>query len=293
MKKVCQGCNLEFDARRSSIKFCCVKCSIKTTPKNKCKYCSEPVKENANLYCSKTCSNKSRKPMSDDTKNKISMSLKISGNLYTPYTKGSRQVEYLLCICPICEISFEKAPSSNKTTCGNQECSIKYKKIKTGGYREGSGRSKSGYYHNIFCGSTYELVWVMYNIHHNIPFKRYEGFISYGNGKKYYPDFIQDNKIIEIKGYYIETVNEKAKACIDLGYEIEILYKKDLKCMFDWFNNTYPTKKLEEFMGYKPEYEYTCFCCGINFRTFKQRKTINVFCTRSCSIRYNIRYKKS
>jgi len=63
-----------------------------------------------------------------------------------------------------------------------------------GGIRNGSGRSKCGYYNGIYCGSTYELCWVIYNLDHNISFTRFSGYLT--DGKiKYYPDFyIKENK---------------------------------------------------------------------------------------------------
>jgi hypothetical protein len=43
-----------------------------------------------------------------------------------------------------------------------------------GGYRIGSGRSKSGYYKGIYCGSTYELCWAIHALDHNIKFSRFD-----------------------------------------------------------------------------------------------------------------------
>ena len=42
-----------------------------------------------------------------------------------------------------------------------------------GGYRPGSGRAKTGYYKGIYCGSTYELAWVIYQIDNNKDFSRF------------------------------------------------------------------------------------------------------------------------
>ena len=43
---------------------------------------------------------------------------------------------------------------------------------KAGGLRLGSGRGKKGWYNGFFCDSTYELVYVIYNLDNNIYFKR-------------------------------------------------------------------------------------------------------------------------
>jgi hypothetical protein len=41
-----------------------------------------------------------------------------------------------------------------------------------GGYRQGSGRGKKGWYRGYWCDSTYELVYVIFNLDHGIAFSR-------------------------------------------------------------------------------------------------------------------------
>jgi len=76
---------------------------------------------------------------------------------------------------------------------------------KGGGYKPGSGRGKQGWYKGYWCDSSWELAYVIYNLEHNIKFKRNnEGFeYEFENKKfKYYPDFIlEDGTYVEIKGY--------------------------------------------------------------------------------------------
>jgi len=60
---------------------------------------------------------------------------------------------------------------------------ISYNRVSVGGLRNGSGRSKSGYYKEIYCGSTYELCWVIYNLDHNISFSRFSGYLTDGKIK--------------------------------------------------------------------------------------------------------------
>ena len=91
-------------------------------------------------------------------------------------------------------------------------------------------KSKKGYYKGMYCGSSYELAYVIYNLDHNIPFARCDRYYEYEyNGSKhlYFPDFeLADGTIIEIKGYHTETVDIKAAAVCDRP--IKVLYKKDL-----------------------------------------------------------------
>lgn len=115
-----------------------------------------------------------------------------------------------------------------------------------GGYREGSGRAKTGYYKGYYCGSTWELAWVIYNIDHGIKFQRFPKTLI-GNGIKYIPDFLQDGKIIEIKGYEnSDSVERKTKLAESLGYEVIVLRKEDLKECFQWVKANYVYKCMSD-----------------------------------------------
>jgi hypothetical protein len=158
-----------------------------------------------------------------------------------------------------------------------------------GGYREGSGRSKSGYYNGIYCGSTYELCWVIYNIDHQIKFERFPGKLE-KNGITYYPDFLlSDGKtIVETKGYEKqESVDKKIKIAESFGYIVNVLRKDDLQYTFDYVTKTYNTKKFYElYDGYKPKYKHLCDCCQKEFETDRKINTETKFCSRTCAGRY-------
>lgn len=155
-----------------------------------------------------------------------------------------------------------------------------------GGYRQGSGRSKSGYYKGIYCGSTYELCWVIYNIDHNIEFTRFPGKLE-KNGVIYYPDFLLADKktIVETKGYEKqETVQQKTEVAESHGYIVCVLRKDDLKFVFDYVTKRYGTSKYYElYDDYKPQYEYVCNHCNSTFFVDKKKKTDMYFCSRVCA----------
>ena len=155
-----------------------------------------------------------------------------------------------------------------------------------GGYRQGSGRSRSGYYKGIYCGSTYELCWVIYSLDHNINFTRFPGKLE-SNGIIYYPDFLLDDgkTIIETKGYEAqESVDKKSKVAESLGYRVEVLRKKDLEYAFKYIQKTYNTTKFFTLYDeYKPKYSYTCSHCKMQYETDKVLKTNTVFCSRICA----------
>lgn len=165
-----------------------------------------------------------------------------------------------------------------------------------GGYRVGSGRSKSGYYRGIYCGSTYELCWLIHAIDTNVKFSRFNSLLTDGS-IKYIPDFIlEDSKtIIELKGYEAqESVDRKTKLAESLGYSVIVLRKKDLQYAFDYVAQKFGTKQFYTlYDGYKPKYEYVCSTCCKTFRRDKKRKLDKVYCSRSCSMLGNKKIQSS
>jgi len=158
-----------------------------------------------------------------------------------------------------------------------------------GGYRKGSGRSKSGYYKGIYCGSTYELCWVIYHLDHNIPFTRFAGYLEYNN-IKYYPDFLLADgiTIIETKGYEPQdSVDKKTKVAEKYGYTVKVLRKNDLEFAFSYVKEKYSTNKFHTlYDNYKPKYSYICSYCEKHYDSEKIAKTITNFCCRVCAGKY-------
>lgn len=116
----------------------------------------------------------------------------------------------------------------------------------SGGLRHGSGRGRKGWYKGFFCDSTYELVFVIYNLDHGAPFKRNTDFYEYtynGRKHKYYPDFeMNDGSLIEVKGYKTDVTDIKLKSVTDKP--IKILYKNDMLHMFEYVRTHYTYNHL-------------------------------------------------
>lgn len=110
---------------------------------------------------------------------------------------------------------------------------------KCGGKRHGSGRGKKGYYNGIWCDSTYELAYLIYCMHHKIDIQRYKGWFDYfdENGKKrrYYPDFLVNGRIVEIKGYLSPRDYRKLAA---VNQPVELLTKTELREVFEYVETT-------------------------------------------------------
>jgi hypothetical protein len=231
-------------------------------------------------FCSRKCSN-SRGPRTEEFKKSVSKKLKgrkgHRSNLGKKYTRGSI-VERETRICK-CGESFVEKITTKRKFCSS-ECRYK----NSGGYREGSGRAKTGYYKGIYCGSTYELAWVIYMLDNNLPFQRFDGCLE-GDGIKYFPDFLIDNIIYEMKGFESsESVDKKTKLAESFGYTVKVLYKEDLKEHFEWVKTNYTYKKIYElYDGYKPKYEYMCVVCCNKVSRNSPAKTDTVCCSRKCS----------
>jgi hypothetical protein len=229
-------------------------------------------------HCSRSCANK--RPQTAETRRKQSEWAKA--NLRGCATWGKIRDKRL---CVRCGAHFEVQPHSTKKFCSHY-CSQKGKnKENTGGYRPGSGRAKPGYYKGIYCGSTWELAWVIYQLDHNISFKRFEGALEY-DGIKYVPDFLQNGKIIEIKGYESpQSVDRKNKVALMHGYEVIVKRRDDLREEFRWMKEHYLSENWHTlYDDYKPLYTFICNHCGTEFDSERKRdKTKPIYCSRICA----------
>ena len=200
-----------------------------------CKHCGKEYKleltdkefENHKYsnYCSKSCANS--RCHSEETKLKISKTLKESGNVYI-----SKPKKYVIC-CKNCGKKIEYIGSINYKCYCSEFCKKEYKHKILGGYRKGSGRGHEGWYKEIFCDSSWELAFLIYHLEHNLNIKRCKEKREYiYNNEKhiYIPDFVTDEGIIEIKGYKTEQSESKRLQNLD----IKFLYKEDIQYCLDY-----------------------------------------------------------
>jgi len=255
-----------------------------------CEKCNKPHDGTygTGRFCSRSCAN-SRGPRTQEFKDAVSKKLKGVPTGRSPLNKGKFKVKaivYETRKCVGCGIEFTVKPTSVNLYC-SPKCNPNI-----GGYRPGSGNSKSGYYNGTYCGSSYELAWVIYRDDNNLPYERFEGVLE-GNGVKYIPDFIVGNTIYEMKGYEnSSSVDKKTELAESLGYEVEVLYKEDLTIEFEWANSNYEFKNVWElYDDHKPQFTYTCDFCQVSFDTERKRKKPNKFCSRVCAGKFS-RFKK-
>ena len=163
-----------------------------------------------------------------------------------------------------------------------------------GGLRKGCERSKFGYYKGIYCSSTYELCWVIYQLDHGHKVQRFPGYLEDQEKTfKYYPDFLAGPMhIVEIKGYENKTVAKKTKLAQSLGYKVSLLKRDDLKEVFAYVDKAYnvnANKRFTLYDNYKPKYTLVCTGCGETFSRDNIGVNENKFCTYRCFGTWNIK----
>ena len=102
------------------------------------------------------------------------------------------------------------------------------------------GRGKKGWCRGYWCDSTYELVFVIYALDHELPFDRNREMFPYeyrGQLMHWMPDFLLgDGTYVEIKGY----LTDQAQAKFKFFYRpLLVLVQADLRDMFDYVSQTY------------------------------------------------------
>ena len=215
-----------------------------------CEKCGKIMLEKfgSGRFCSRSCAN--TREHSKDTLYKIKQSITLySDNIQNDNINKYNENPSL---CKICGSKLDYAQRERKTCSEQCRRLLASRNLKNnplaGGLRKASGIGKHGWYKGYFCDSTYELVFVIYNIDNNIMFERNKQYYTYrykGKDRKYYPDFIMgDGSFIELKGYYTDQVAAKISSVTDRA--IKVLYQEDLKYAFDWVKQHYTYSKLED-----------------------------------------------
>lgn len=255
-------------------------------------------------YCSKECARSFSSTVKKDEKNK-----KIRDSVKRYYDNNEerkikleekRKAIIQNNLCPICgkELTWRQIESGNKTcslACGSQMANKTKEENGTVFVENGQGRSRSGYWKGFFCNSTYELVYYIYMSEHGYKIERNTKAYEYewkGSKRLYYPDFILNDNLVEIKGYWTPQVQAKIDAVTDK--ELSVLYYEDLEPMMDWIDSKYNTKHWKKDNNYwelydnsKPiyRYKYICDVCGKEFETNTYRKPgkwKHVVCSLEC-----------
>ena len=200
--------------------------------KHICENCGKVMTEKygSGRFCSRSCAN--TRKHGEETKSKLSNANKNSTSMRK--IKLLAEYEQNPKFCSICgqKLPYDKR---NRKTCSDECFKLLISKQATdknfGGYNPNSiKKHHKGVYKNIHCDSSWELAFLVYHLDNNIKIERCNQYFHYTyNNKlrKYYPDFIMDNKFIEIKA----VVTDQVKAKIDQfpkDKQLIVLYKQDI-----------------------------------------------------------------
>ena len=133
-----------------------------------------------------------------------------------------------------------KAGQQKGSTPWNKGLRTKPQKVKGthGGYRKGSGRGIKGWYKGFYCDSSWELAYVIFCLEHGKRICRnteYRTYLFEGRTRKYLPDFIVDDKLVEIKGFS----SEQWKAKSAQNPDVIVLGGNDLQPVFQYVISKY------------------------------------------------------
>ena len=208
----CQRCGITMTEKFGSGKFCSRKCS------------------NARCFTAEAIAKKSRSA-------KDAKFHELTANLEN-YCQNPK-------LCVVCN-SILPYKFRFRKTCSD-DC--KYKLLRQrelesyskAGYKEKCTQRKHGYYKGFHCDSSWELAYVIYNLDHNIQFSECPLYFLYADTAdsihRYYPEFIEDGCIIEIKGQMNDNVYRKISA-VD-NYPVKLLTYSDIKPMIEYVQKTY------------------------------------------------------
>jgi hypothetical protein len=204
-----------------------------------CQFCTREIKNNGSLKAHEMCCKLNP--------NKITRKRSPSAGAKkgcTPWNKGeTKETNSSLAKQSVTmseryangELQPHRTPHSQET---KDKLSRVAKERKLGGYVRGSGRGKKGWYKGYFCDSSWELAYVIYCLDHNISIERNTEIRQYiwnNNIKNYIPDFLVEDKLIEIKGYKTEEWLAKLSANPD----VDVMYEKDMQPILSYVTQQY------------------------------------------------------
>lgn len=100
---------------------------------------------------------------------------------------------------------------------------------KRGGSRMGGGRGKHGYYKEFWCDSSWEMAFIVYCLDRDIKIERNCKGHKYCYNNQwftFYPDFLVEDKYVEIKGYIDDKASAKLK---QFKENITLIGEKEIK----------------------------------------------------------------
>lgn len=173
---------------------------------------------------------------------------------FADYQKSRPKAQVFNKICEICKNTFEVTSGKKLNKTCSKECkSLLQSKVN---HRENNTYGKFGYYQGIYCASSWELAFLIYNKDLGKDIQRCELTFTYfmdDQQHTYFPDFIMDNIIYEVKGYEKEDVQLKTQAVLDAGYKIDVIRKKEIMPIIKQLKKKYNVKDITTLYDQKVE----------------------------------------
>ena len=229
VKQNCPKCNTEFEIeitdneykRNKYKKYCSIKCAN-----------SHVVTEELKNKISESCKN--------SEKVKIANSIITENRRFVLDKFRLKKSEIIKFTCLYCgEIGYDIRNNKNRKY--HPECGKKT----SGGVRKGSSRGKCGWYKGYCCDSSYELAFLIYNLDHNIKIERNKKDFEYiykDEKHKFYPDFIVNEELVEIKNYRSDLTDAKLKS---VNEKITIYYKDTITPYLEYVKIKYGKNLIE------------------------------------------------
>lgn len=129
-----------------------------------------------------------------------------------------------------------------------QKISNSMKGNKNWKFNKKHGNSKQGWYKGIHCDSTWELAFLVYHIDHNLKIekcKEQRTYIYNESVHLYFPDFVTEEGIIEVKGRLDKKAIEKQKQNPDIIIYDKFKMKKYLEYVINKYGKDFYTKLYE------------------------------------------------
>lgn len=133
-----------------------------------------------------------------------------------------RKIHYRNCVH--CGLLFIHPKKDGRKTC-SEKCYKERQSQNAAKQEVWSKRHKQGWYRDIWCASSYELAFLIWNLDQNKEIRRCETTFKYyhkGKEKLYIPDFQIGQEIHEMKGYHDDTVYLKIAAVEYSGKQITL-----------------------------------------------------------------------
>lgn len=248
MMRNCRLCDIAFEAKESVSKFCSKSCA---------------AKYNNAIRPARTAESKARTAATANQK---------------------RCIKY----CLTCMSEYQGMPCSKycSSLCRHRAHPKKrvpdHLRKPQGGFRARAGRTKTGWFNDVFVQGTYELAFVDHCQRNSIQLRRNnEGFPyvnSKGQARLYYPDFIVgESRYVEVKGWM--RPDDELKLAAFPG-DIWLVAGDEIEEMIEATKRHYGTRRLLDLMARRNYATIICEECGLECE--KKRKQSR-FCSRKCA----------